>query len=72
MSFYTPKIQSELARHGAGSADPRHVEAFMRLAHGTLDGLSSLEFANEVIIALDCIELGGVDGAESLAQSFAL
>ena len=52
--------------------DPRHVEAYMRLEHPTLDGLSRGRFAAEVEIAVECIDQGGADVAEELACSFNL
>lgn len=56
----------------APSYDPRHVEAYMRSEHGTLDRLSSSQFATEVTMAVMCIEDGGTEAAESLARSFGL
>lgn len=50
--------------------DPRHIEAFMRCEHSTLDGLSPRKFKAEVLIALDCIDQGGPEMAERIAQSF--
>jgi len=52
------------------TTDPRHVEAWMRLERGCLDGLSRSRFASEVEIALECIAAGPTAQSESLAQSF--
>ncbi len=52
--------------------DPRHVEAYMRLEHSTLDRLSKSRFADEVEIGVMCVDADGVKNAESCAQSFAL
>lgn len=52
--------------------DPRHVEAFIRVKHSTLDGLSQSEFRHEVKVAQGCIEMGGVAMAERVARSFGL
>ena len=52
--------------------DPRHVEAFMRAEHSTLDHLSERQFAAEVRMACACIDEGGVEMAERVAQSFGM
>lgn len=52
--------------------DPRHVEAYMRLAHSTLDGLSAEQFAREVGFAVHSVNFGGPELAELLAQTFDL
>lgn len=49
--------------------DPRHVEAFMRTEHPTLDALRPSKFAEEVRIACFAIDKAGTDFAEQLAQS---
>ena len=66
-------IREDLARLGrVGAADPRHIEAWMRLEHPTLDGLSPQQFRDEVNAALACIEAGPLAESESLAQSCGL
>ena len=50
--------RESLARLAPGY-DPRHIEAFMRSACGTLDHLSSSTFAAEVRTACACIAEGG-------------
>ncbi|MFH1844879.1 MAG: hypothetical protein ABIF77_16940 [bacterium] len=70
---YCRLIRQEMARAGhIGAADPRHVEAWMRLEHGCLDGLSVSQFAAEVKTALECIAAGPVAYSESLALSMGL
>lgn len=69
---YTQIIRETVARLGAVSTDPRHVEAYMRLEHSTLDGLSARQFTREVGIALACITEGGTESAEACAQSYGL
>ena len=73
-SMYHRKIQDM-----APGFDPRHVEAYMRvglvlhgLKHSTLDGLSAADFRAEVQLCCHCIVDGGIDAAESCAQSFGL
>jgi hypothetical protein len=56
----------------APSYDPRHIEAHMRSELGTLDHLSSERFAAEVTAAVMCIEAGGAEMAEKLAQSYGM
>ena len=53
-------------------ADPRHIEAYMRLQYSTLDHLSTKQFFMEVLTSLECIKVDGKENAENLAQSFAL
>jgi len=55
-----------------GAADPRHVEAWMRLEHPTLDGLTRAQFQDEVAAALDCIAAAPLAESEALAQSYGL
>lgn len=57
-------------RQIAPSYDPRHVEAFMRSEHPTLDGLSPSRFRSEVRLACACIDEGGIAMAEQVAKSF--
>ena len=52
--------------------DPRHVEAFMRAEHGTLDGLSPERFRAEALLAGRCVMQAGGAAAEKLALSYGL
>lgn len=52
--------------------DARHVEAYMRLERGTLDGLSRTWWGIELEQACICIDIGGTDDAEALAKSYGL
>jgi len=65
MSPYASQIAPLAPRH-----DPRHVEAYMRCEHGTLDRLTPKMFAREVHMAVLCIQEGGTDAAERLAKSY--
>ena len=66
-------IRETLARIGRiGAADPRWVEAWMRLEHGYLDALSADQFRAEVEIALECIAASTASENESLAVSYGL
>ena len=61
-------ILKDLELLGVEGVDPRHVEAYMRLEHGTLDALSSREWTREVVRAVVLIA-ADPDGAERLARS---
>lgn len=72
-SHYADTIREDLARLGfIGLFDPRHIEAYMRLEHSTLDGLSVEQFRSEVATSAACIREGGTDDAEALARSYGL
>lgn len=72
MPFYQEQIRLELARLGLLGIEARHVEAFMRLEHGTLDQLSKSQFVREVRdSARACLALGNAK-SEELARSFGL
>jgi len=66
VSYYAEQIQA------LTSNDPRHVEAWMRLEHGTLDHLTASRFESEVCIANACIAEAGVEQSEALAVSHGL
>ena len=71
--MYQQMIREDMARMGrVGAADPRHVEGWMRLEHGCLDGLSPSQFVAEVGVALQCIAAASTADSESLAQSYGL
>jgi len=71
--MYEAVIRECLAAAGlVGRYDPRHVEAWMRLEHPTLDHLSREDFAHEVIWATRCIDRDGVAQSELLAGSLGL
>lgn len=66
MSHYAEQIKS------LSSNDPRHVEAWMRLEHGTLDHLDAARFESEVCAANACITEAGAEESEALAASYGL
>lgn len=73
MSIYQQMIREAMARTGhVGAADPRHVEAWLRLDFGCLDSLSQAQFTEEVMIALQCIAAAPAADSEALAASFGL
>ena len=71
-SPYYDIIREQIAKQGAIGTDPRHVEAYMRLGHSTLDGLSASQFRNEVEGCIGCVHADGIENAERCAQSFGL
>jgi hypothetical protein len=71
-TLYTDAIVERLVRLGRREVDPRHIEAYMRLEHPTLDGLTKYGFTQEVKIALQCIDASTPEDNESCAQSFGL
>jgi len=70
--FYSDRIREILTSNGYLGVDPRHIEAYMRVEHPTLDGLSLQTFMKEVQIGVECVRDGGVGAAENLAESFGL
>jgi hypothetical protein len=71
-SFYYDRIKSVAEENDFFGYDPRHVEAYMRLGHSTLDNLTESEFEAEVLIGISCIAEDGNANAEKCAQSFGL
>lgn len=73
MTAYTNAIRHTLALQGRlGAHDPRIVEAWMRLEHGTLDGLGRVAFQRAVGEAMECADASTRQENESLAGSFGL
>jgi hypothetical protein len=71
--MYQQMIRERLASMGyIGKYDPRHIEAYMRLEHSTLDGLSYAQFNKEIKTSMECVNLDGTENAESLARSYGL
>ncbi len=70
--MYQKMIKEKLTAIGYFEIDPRHIEGYMRLEHGTLDGLSKKQFDSEIIMGIECIRADGKENAESLAKSFGL
>lgn len=66
-SMYSDRLRSICPGY-----DPRHIEAYMRLEHSTLDGLTRERFVAEAQIAMQCVSIEGRATAERLAHSFGL
>ena len=71
MAAYRTEIQNVLDEKNLNT-DPRHVEAFMRVEHPTLDHLSPERFRAEVDLSIACVVEAGEDDAEDLAASLGL
>lgn len=70
-SPYADRIEEMLTELGVWQ-DARHVEAYIRIAHGTLDHLSPRQFLDETIIAVECVAAAGREQAERVAQSYGM
>lgn len=70
--MYQQMIREILAKIGRAEIDPRHIEAYMRLEHPTLDGLSATQLRREVAISVKCVDAAGLAEAEACAASFGL
>jgi hypothetical protein len=69
--MYEQMIREAMARLGRiGEQHPAIVEAWMRVEHGTLDGLSKEQFQREVAISLDCAAQATTKENESIARSY--
>jgi hypothetical protein len=70
--MYQDTIREMAAQLGFVGANPRWIEAWMRLEHPTLDGLGYSRFKDEVGVAIECIAEAGPEQCESLAKSYGL
>lgn len=66
ISYYQQAIAEVTDRN------PRHVEAWMRLEHGTLDQLDAARFQSEALIAAMCVAEAGDTDSEALAVTYGL
>ena len=66
-------IEKELAVSGLnGHYDPRHIEAWIRMQHGSLSNVPPAYFEAEVRIARLCCDGASGEQSERLALSFGL
>lgn len=70
--MYSQVITESLAAIGRSDIDPRHAEGFMRVERGALDALSREDFRHECQIAAACVDEGGRELAEQVADSYGL
>ena len=59
MTRTDPTLYRRLIAERTTDADPRHIEAWMRLEHPTLDALSAAEWAREVEEAASLVRAAG-------------
>ncbi len=69
---YTTLIREYAALLGYAGTDPAHIEAWMRVEHGTLDALSPARFRAEVLVAIDCVRAAAAADNDALAASYGL
>ena len=72
MTQTNPTCYQRRIAERTSDVDPRHIEAWMRLEHPTLDGLSAAEFEREVDEAAALVRAAGTTESEALAASFGL
>ncbi len=72
MTRTDPTVYQRRIAERTHDVDARHVEAWMRLEHPTLDGLSAAEFEREIDLAVAAIATAGATESEALAASFGL
>lgn len=70
--MYADLILEIAMEQGRPDANPRWIEAYMRLEYPSLNGVSRESFEREVKIAINCIDALGPEKAEQCAQSFGL
>jgi hypothetical protein len=72
MMCTSERFYTALCRELQPAFDPRHIEAYIRLEHSTLDHLSREEFTFQAAIAAECIRTVGHEQAERCARSVGL
>jgi hypothetical protein len=71
-SPYFLAIEAQLKKMGKNH-NPRHVEAYMRCEHSTLNGLSLPRFNKAIKVAVSQLEADNdVEFAETVAKSYGL
>lgn len=69
---YQDLIRRDLDRLGLSGMDPRHVEASMRCAFGTLDHLGGASWDRAIEEAVAEVQAMGPEISETLAESWGL
>jgi hypothetical protein len=72
MTRTEPTLYQRRIAERTSDVDPRHIEAWMRLEHSTLDGLSAAEFEREIEEAAALVRAAGPIESEALAASLGL
>lgn len=66
------EVQANTYRKIHRGHDPRHIEAWLRTEHPTLDHLSKVAFRHAVFAAIETTHLATKAQSEALAQSYGL
>jgi truncated hemoglobin YjbI len=69
---YETAIREDAALLGVPGINPAHIEAWMRVEHGTLDALSPAQFRDEVLVAVACARASTSAENDALAASYGL
>jgi hypothetical protein len=69
---YERAIRNECIKLNRTYANPRWVEGWMRSANSSIDGLSPQEFADNVRLALMCMDQSSDSQNEDIAESVGL
>ncbi len=72
LSRIKPTAYAEMFVRLQPDYSPRHIEAYVRCECGTISNLTQAKIRREAKIAAQCIDVGGIDAAERLAQSFGI
>ena len=72
MSYYQERIRETAARLGRVGINARHVEAWMRCEHSTLDHLGGAAWIREVRECLAVVDHADPELSERLARSYGL
>ena len=70
--MYTDLIKEIATEQGRPDANPRWIEAYIRLEYPSLNGVSRESFEREVAIGIACIDAAGPESAEECARSFGM
>ena len=69
---YAMMIQEHATLLGFASRNPAHIEAWMRIEHGTRDALSPAQSRDEVLVTIGCVHATAPAETDALAESFGL
>ncbi len=72
MSYYQERIRETAARLGRIGVNTRHVEAWMRSEHSTLDHLTPSQWRKEVEECIAVVDHADPALSERLARSYGL
>lgn len=70
--MYKERIELTLKVLGRPEVDPGHIEAWMRMDHGTLDGLSPRDFRQAVKVGVEAVDQCGEKLSQEVASTYGL